>query len=90
MSWLRFDDLSADQAIAALEHLANHVENIAKLRRPESREFLVVDGSLVGSRIIITPKDREFVAKLTGENIRSKTDLKDWKSTPTPFHMNNE
>lgn len=89
MSWLRFDDLSPEQADAARQHMIGHVENIAKLRRPESREYLIQDGALIGSRPIYTAKDRELVAALTGDGIRSKTDLREWKPMPAPFHTSN-
>jgi hypothetical protein len=88
--WEVFTDLTPAQQIAAQLQLDKINEPIAKLRRPENRDFLIVDGAVKGSRVRFTDKAGKVVKSLCGDTVRSKTDLLDWKSTPTPFTMTHD
>ncbi len=87
--WLKFIDLTPVQQVVAQRQLKNHSETIPSLKLVTKREFLIVDGKVKGSRIFYTDKDKKLFESLgIGKtDVRSKTDLKDWKSTPTPFSI---
>ncbi len=91
--WLKFIDLTPIQQVTAQQQLKNHTETISSLKLVTRREFLIVDGKVKGSRILYTKKDNEFFNSLgigSDPDVRSKTDLKDWKSTPTPFSISKD
>lgn len=88
--WVKFENLSPAQSVVAQEQLAASVE-MPSLKKTHLREFKIVDGHVVGSRLAYTAEDRREMEKIFGpRNVRSKTDLCDWKSTPTPFTVSQD
>lgn len=95
MAWIRFKDLTPVQSIVGQELLLVHPAYAdAQLRRKFHRwEFLVTDGRVRGARLFQSPRHKDFLDSLLSQgryDVRSTTDLKDWKSTPTPFSVSHD
>ena len=88
--WAKFSDLTDEQKEIALFQLEKSTETILSLKKPENRDFLLIDGKVKGSRIHHSKKVKKLYEIIVGPNPRSKTDLQDWKSTPTPFGLSRD
>ncbi len=88
MAWLKFEQLDPAQSVVALQQLAVHVDE-PFLKKPQQREFLVVDGAVKGSRLIYTDKDRKLfdVLGIGQRDVKSKGDLQGWTGGPERWSL---
>lgn len=71
MPFLTFDQLTPAQAVVAQQHLAVNVAPLS-LKKTYQREFLVIDGHVVGSRLRLWGRGEPKVSERDADNSLSK------------------